>query len=403
MLKTIPGRAIAALDEFLKLESAGGLMLIGAAMLALVCMNTPLSPLYQALFDIPVAVQVGSLAIHKPLLLWINDGLMAVFFLLVALEIKREVLQGQLSSAQQVMLPAVCALGGMLVPALIYVAFNHGDALAINGWAIPAATDIAFALGVLTLFGSRVPASLKMLLMAIAVLDDLGAVVIIALFYTSSLSMTALVGAVVCLALMVTMNLRGVRSITAYLLVGLVLWIFVLKSGVHATLAGVAVGMMIPLRGGDEQEASPLEQLEHTLHPWVAYLILPVFAFANAGVGLLGIGMDALLDPVAIGIAAGLFLGKQAGVFGFAWIACTLGLARRPDDLGWGLIWGLSLLCGIGFTMSLFIGSLAFEQAGGPSLVSDRIGILVGSLLSAVVGAAVLAQLLPRPAQPNSK
>ena len=380
---------IATLRQFLEHEASSGLILMGAAVFALLLDNSPLAWLYDSLLTTPVVVQVGALAINKPLLLWINDGLMAVFFLLVGLEIKREVLEGELSTPSQIALPAIAAVGGMLIPALIYVAFNYDDPVRLGGWAIPAATDIAFALGVLAILGKRVPAALKVLLLAVAIIDDLGAIIIIALFYTANLSVSALGLAAIGLAGLVALNLLGVRRITPYMLIGVFLWVCVLKSGVHATLAGVAVALAIPLRGGGEEERyPPLKSMEHALHPWVAYAIMPIFAFANAGVSLAGFGLDSLLAPVPLGIMLGLFIGKQIGVFGFILIGVRLGLCRLPAGINWVQVYGLSLLTGIGFTMSLFIGTLAFED---PSYAAGvRIGVLGGSLLSAVVGYFVL-------------
>jgi NhaA family Na+:H+ antiporter len=401
-LRAIPVRAVRALNEFFKLEAAGGMLLILAAVAAMICANSPLDAAYDRFLGLPVEVRVGALQIAKPLLLWINDGLMAVFFLLVALEIKREAMIGQLASAAQRALPLACALGGILAPAAIYLAFNHGDEAALQGWAIPTATDIAFALGVLALLGSRAPLSLKVLLAAIAVIDDLAAIVIIALFYTADLSWQALLGALVALSGLIVLNRFGVRRIAPYLLLGVAMWICVLKSGVHATLAGVATGLLIPLGDPDDPEDAPLETLEHALHPWVAYAILPLFAFANAGLSLggganaSGIGVGDLLHPVPLGIALGLWWGKTAGVFGAAWIAVKLGTAQRPDDVSWSALFGLALLCGIGFTMSLFIGSLAFEHGATPYAESNRLGILVGSVLAALSGLFWLWRALPR-------
>ncbi|WP_417321091.1 Na+/H+ antiporter NhaA [Emcibacter sp.] len=376
--------------RFLKLESSAGILLILAAVLAILADNSPLTEWYEYLLDVPIAVSIGDLAIAKPLLLWVNDGLMAVFFLLVGLEIKRELIDGNLSSMSQISLPAIGALGGMAIPALIYIWFNMGYAPGMNGWAIPAATDIAFALGLLSLLGNRVPLSLKIFLTALAIIDDLGAIIIIALFYTANLSTTSLILATCAIAILFILNRLRVTHIAAYMIVGVFLWIFVLKSGIHATLAGVVIAMAIPLRAKNEEGDSPLEVLEHLLHPWVAYLILPVFAFANAGVPLLGLDPAIFLHPVSLGIAAGLFIGKQIGVFGLSWLAIVTGFARLPDNTTWLKLYGVSLLTGIGFTMSLFIGSLAFET--GPDLSTElRVGVIVGSLLSAVCGYIVLA------------
>ncbi|MEO8224523.1 MAG: Na+/H+ antiporter NhaA [Gammaproteobacteria bacterium] len=382
------------LVDFLRLEAAGGLVLMAAAVLALIVANSPLAPYYTALLDTPLAVSLGTAGIAKPLLLWINDGLMAVFFFLVGMELKREVLEGQLSSLRQAALPAFGAAGGMLVPAAIYAAFNWNDADAMQGWAIPTATDIAFALGVLSLLGNRVPAALKALLLSIAIFDDLGAIVVIALFYTADLSSLSL-GIAAGLALtLAALNRAGVMKPAAYILVGIPLWIAVLKSGVHATLAGVLVAMFIPLRVPARLQSrvpeAPLRRLEGTLHPWVAFGILPVFAFANAGVPVIGLSIRDALHPVPLGIVAGLFLGKQIGVLGFSWIATRVRLATLPDGIGWWQIYGTSLLCGIGFTMSLFIASLAFEQGSTAYLGLERLGILIGSLVSGLLGYLVL-------------
>jgi NhaA family Na+:H+ antiporter len=339
----------------------------------------------------------------KTLLIWINDLLMAIFFLLVGLEIKREIVVGELSDPSRVALPAVAAVGGMLVPAAIYAWFNWYDPVGIRGWAIPSATDIAFALGVLSLFGARVPLGLKVFLMTLAVLDDLGAIVVIALFYTSDLSLEALLLASIAIAALAGLNRSGVRRIAPYVLVGTVLWACVLKSGVHATLAGVVTAMFVPTAAAhDGDEPPPASRLEHSLHPWVAFGILPLFAFANAGVDFEGLSVDDLLDPIPLGILLGLFVGKQAGVFAFAWIAVKSGLARLPAGVTFGQVYGAAILCGIGFTMSLFVGMLAFENtAAGEVIVTDRLGILAGTFLSAIVGAAVLHLVLPRAGQAN--
>jgi len=384
-----PQRSTASLiGEFLRLEAAGGIILVIAAVVALVWANTPAASAYFSLLDTPLAVRVGALNIAKPLLLWINDGLMAIFFLLVGLEIKREVLQGELSSARQAALPGIAALGGMIVPALVYVVFNWGNAIALRGWAIPTATDIAFALGVLALLGNRVPASLKIFLLAVAIIDDLAAIIIIAMFYTAELSLLALALAFVGVAALVVLNTLAVTRIAPYILVGVFIWVCVLKSGVHATLAGVAVGLAMPLRIGDATGDAPLERLEHSIHPWVTYGILPIFAFANAGVSLAGIAPSTALGPLPLGIALGLFIGKQVGVLGVSWLAIRLKLASLPDQATWAHLYGVALLTGIGFTMSLFIGTLAFpDPAFGASV---RIGVLAGSVASALCAYAVL-------------
>jgi NhaA family Na+:H+ antiporter len=396
MKKRIESTLIESLRNFLRLESASGILLVGAAAISMLLVNSPLAWLYNQLLDVPVAVRIGAFEIFKPLLLWINDGLMAVFFFLVGLELKREILEGGLARPAQASLPAFAALGGMAVPAFIYAWLNWHDPVTLKGWAIPAATDIAFALGVLLLLGKRVPTALKIFLMTLAVLDDLGAIVVIAIFYTADLSPASLVVALSALAVLIVMNRRGVMSVPAYLFVGLVMWASVLKSGVHATLAGVALAMVIPMRDPADPKHSPLRQLEHELHPPVAYGILPLFAFANAGVSLDGVRLATLLEPVPLGIAAGLFLGKQLGVFLVAWLAVKLRLAAMPAGVTWTQLYGVAILCGIGFTMSLFIGSLAFEHAGQEHSASVRLGILAGSLLSAAVGYGVLRFALRR-------
>jgi len=376
--------------RFFQLEAASGLLLIAAAVMALIINNSPLSYLYSGLLDVPVAVQVGALNIAKPLLLWINDGLMALFFLLIGLEVKREVVDGHLSKPAQVILPATAAVGGMVVPALIYWFINRDNPAAVAGWAIPTATDIAFALGVLALLGKRVPVSLKLFLMTLAIIDDLGAIIVIALFYSGTLSSVSLLLAAACLVALVAMNRLGVVKLGPYMIVGLILWVCVLKSGVHATLAGVALALCIPLRTRNA-ETSPLLSLEHALHPWVAYAILPIFAFANAGVSLAGMSADSFTHPVPMGIAVGLLLGKTVGVFGLSWLAVKLRLAALPEGAGWGQILGVAILCGIGFTMSLFVGSLAFAPGSSDYAGMDRMGILTGSFFAAVIGYAVIA------------
>ena len=386
---------VTAIKEFLQKESAGGLLLIGAAIVAMVLVNSPLDFLYDALLDTPVSIQVGALILDKPLLLWINDGLMAVFFFLVGLEIKREFLEGELSDPSRLIIPAIAAVGGMAVPALVYIAMNQGDPAALSGWAIPTATDIAFALGVLSLLGSRVPTTLKLFLLTLAVLDDLGAIIIIALFYSGDLSMISLVVAGVALIVLFLMNYRGVVGIAPFILVGAVLWIAVLKSGVHATLAGVVLAFFIPLKNPATGE-SPLQHLEHKLHPYVAFAILPIFAFANTGIDFTGLTLNSLLDPVPLGIATALVIGKQAGVFGFSWIAIKLRLGKLPEGVNWLDLYGVSALCGIGFTMSLFISGLAAEQIGTGEIVDNRLGILLGSLTAALIGYLVLRFSLGR-------
>ncbi|MGI9047193.1 MAG: Na+/H+ antiporter NhaA [Burkholderiales bacterium] len=371
--------------DFLKLESAGGLVLVAVAALALIFSNSPLRGLYQSLLAIQVEIRVADLHIAKPLLLWVNDGLMAIFFFLVGLEIKREVLQGELSTPFAIALPVIAALGGMAAPAAIYAWFNWNDAIAINGWAIPAATDIAFALGVLSLLGSRAPISLKIFLTAVAIIDDLGAILIIAFFYTANLSAQMLTLAAIPAVVLILLNRFSVVRVSAYAVAGLVLWVCVLKSGVHATLAGVLIALAIPLRG----ENAPLEELEHRLHPWVAFGVLPIFAFFNAGVSFSGTSAAALLEPVPLGIAAGLVVGKTFGVLASSWLTISCRIAKLPDEANWTQMTAVALLCGIGFTMSLFIGSLAFEGAAGDYAGATRLGVFAGSLISALAGYAV--------------
>ncbi|WP_108649229.1 Na+/H+ antiporter NhaA [Dongshaea marina] len=387
-----------AIREFLRLEAAAGIILVIAAIIAMIIENSAAKPLYDALLGTHVEVRLGALQIAKPLLLWINDGMMALFFLLVGLEIKRELLMGELSDRSRLSLPLFAAVGGMVVPALIYSYFNHGDVMAMRGWAIPAATDIAFALGVLSLLGSRVPHSLKLFLLTLAIIDDLGGIIIIALFYTSNLSLGSLVISALSLIVLYILNRRGVTKLTPYLLVGLILWIAVLKSGVHATLAGVLLAFFIPLKQKEGEEGpSLLEKLEHDLHPTVAYVILPVFAFANTGISLEGVTLQSLLHPVPMGIWGGLIIGKLIGVLGLSYLAVKLKMASLPDGIRWREMYGVSLLCGIGFTMSLFISSLAFEQgATGGYLFNDRLGILFGSILAAILGYLLLYFVLPK-------
>ncbi len=366
--------------------AAPGIALVAAAAIGMIVANSPAADAYVAGLGQYLGFETSWLSLKKPLKLWINDGLMAVFFLLVGLEIKREVLEGQLSRPSQVLLPAAAAVGGMAAPALLYVAFNMGDPAALRGWAIPAATDIAFALGVLALVASRAPLAMKVFLTTVAVVDDLGAILVIAVFYTETIKLVALGVAAVSLIVLYALNRRGVLRLAPYLAVGLILWVAVLKSGVHATLAGVVLAFFIPLRV--DAEHRPLDHLEHTLHPWVSFLVLPVFGFANAGVPLAGITADALVAPVPLGIAVGLVVGKQIGVFGMAAAVVKLGWAEMPEGLTWRRLHALSVVCGIGFTMSLFIGDLAFPDPA--RAVDVRLGVLGGSLISAVLGAALV-------------
>jgi len=370
-------------------ETIGGVLLIIATLLAMLVANSPLRSWYDELLSLPIEIRVGALEIAKPMLLWVNDGLMALFFLLIGLEVKREFFIGHLSSREQMVLPGIAAIGGMLVPALIYVAITRDDPLALHGWAIPAATDIAFALGVLALLGERVPVSLKVFLMALAIMDDLGAIVIIALFYSGDLSGQMLLLAFISILALFILNRCRVTSIAPYVTVGALLWVFVLESGVHATLAGVVIAFTVPLHGRGEG-AGPLETLEHDLQPWVNFAILPVFAFANAGLSLAGMGLSEFFEPVSLGIVLGLVVGKLVGVFGFSWLSIKLGLARLPHRSTFAQLFGVAALCGIGFTMSLFIGGLAFEHSGTDYLLAYRVGILTGSLVAALLGLLLL-------------
>ena len=394
-------------QDLLRLEAAGGLVLMAAAALALVIAQSPLAVYYAAWLDLPVEITIGTFGIAKPLLLWINDGLMAAFFFLVGLELKREVVEGHLSSVRRASLPAFAAVGGMLVPAAFYAVFNRGDAVAMRGWAIPTATDIAFALAVLSLLGDRVPTALKTFLLSVAIFDDLGAIVVIAIFYTADLSSTALAVAAGLIMILVFLNRLGVKRPAAFLLVGILLWVAVLKSGVHATLAGVVLAMVIPLRGAEQPATSQppeslLRHLEHTLHPWVAFGVLPLFAFANAGVSIAGLSLKDTLHPVPLGIVAGLFLGKQIGIVALSWLATRLRLASLPEGVGWWQLHGTALLCGIGFTMSLFIASLAFEQGGAAGYLGlERLGVLIGTLVSGLCGYLVLRASLDHRAEPT--
>jgi NhaA family Na+:H+ antiporter len=387
-------QAFTAMRDFFKMESAGGLTLMATALLAMIIANSAWSSLYTDFLDMHLAIKIGGAGLDKPLFLWINDGLMSIFFFLIGMEIKREMLDGQLSTRSQAVLPFIAAVGGMAVPALIYTYFNTGNAEAANGWAIPSATDIAFSLGILALFGKRVPFSLKIFLMAVAVIDDLGAIIIIALFYTSQLSVEALLAAAVCLIALLLLNQFKSRHISAYVFIGILMWIAVLKSGVHATIAGVLLGFMIPHRIKNEHGESLLQELVEGLHPWVAFGILPLFAFANAGISLEGLSFRNLLDPVPLGIALGLFIGKQIGIFSFSYLAIIAGIGTKPHDTTWRQLYGVAILCGIGFTMSLFIGNLAFDSRFLET--ETRIGVMCGSLLSALFGCLFLHYCLPK-------
>lgn len=387
-LEKIEGKVSLALQRFFHRESTGGLLLMGAAFLAIVAANSTFAGLYDHFLRMEIGFEIGDFSLRKSSLHWINDGLMAIFFFLIGLEVKREFVRGELSDRARAILPGVAAIGGMVVPALIFVAFNINDQVYIDGWAIPAATDIAFALGVLALLGSRVPVTLKILLTAIAVMDDVGAVIIIALFYTHDLSMNAVYGAAFCILLLFALFYSKSTRTSAYILVGLLLWFAVLKSGVHATLAGVVTALFIPLDAKDKEGHAIAEKLEHRLHPWVAFAIMPLFAFANAGIPLDGLDSEVIFSTLTLGIFAGLFIGKQLGIFSAIWLATKLGWASKPHSVSWRQLYGVSVLCGIGFTMSLFIGNLAFSSYELQNSV--RLGVIAGSIASALLGTIVL-------------
>lgn len=382
------------LRRFLKLETASGMILVSAAVVAMIVANSPLSSHYSLLINLPVEVRVGTFEIAKPLLLWINDGLMAIFFFLVGLELKREVVEGHLSDSKNIILPAFGAVGGMLFPALIYIWVNRGDEAALQGWAIASATDIAFALAILGLLGRRIPITLKVFLVTIAIFDDVGAIVIIALFYSSHISVSTLSIVALCLPILFLMNRRCVLEKAPYVFIGIIVWTAMLKSGVHATLAGIIVALFVPIRNS-EKEASPLHEFEHDLHTLVAFGILPLFAFVNSGISLTNITMASVLHPVSLGITLALFFGNQIGVTLFCWLSVQLKIAKLPNGLGWKQIYGAALLCGVGFTMSLFIGSLAFQETGVNQIFDERLGIIIGSLLSGIIGYLVLKAVSP--------
>ncbi|MEJ2437741.1 MAG: Na+/H+ antiporter NhaA [Sulfurovaceae bacterium] len=375
---------------FLKSDSVGGILLIFATLLALLLVNSPFSDIYTSILHVPVEVRIGALHIDKTLHHWVSDGLMAIFFLAIGLEVKREILEGHLSSFSQVILPAIAAIGGIIVPALIYTLLNGGDPTAMRGWAIPTATDIAFALGILSLL-PRVPVSLKIFLMALAIIDDLGAIIIIALFYTTELSMLSISIASASLIVLILFNRLGFSRKSIFFMVGLILWVSVLKSGVHATIAGVLFALTIPLSAKDEtkKDFSPLKEIEHGLHPWITFFILPMFAFVNAGVDMRNLSADEALGNVPLGIALGLFLGKQLGVFGLSWLAIKLKIVSMPRDSSWLMLYGVSVLTGIGFTMSLFVDSLAFVD-DRLFAYADKLAILLGTLISAIFGYIIL-------------
>lgn len=383
--------------KFLQLESASGILLLAFAMLAMLFANTPLKDLYFDFLSMPVSIQIGLFSIHKPLLMWVNDGFMAVFFVLVGLEVKREMMVGAISSYQRAIFPAIGALGGMIVPALVFTLINSDSPEFQQGWAIPMATDIAFALGVLGLLGKRVPFALKIFLLALAIIDDLGAIVVIAIFFSHELSTTALISAAIAITALIIMNRMRVTAICAYMVVGLILWASVLKSGVHATLAGVIIGFCVPLKGKNGEE--PLAHFEHILAPWCSFVILPLFAFSNAGVSLAGMSLSTLFSPLTMGVALGLLVGKTLGVFSFSFLAVKLGIAQLSEGINFKQIFAVSILCGIGFTMSMFLAGLAFggDEADGQFISLARLGILIGSGISAVLGYYLLKLFTPTP------
>jgi len=394
-----------ALPKFFTVEAIGGMLLLVAAALAMILKNSSYGSVYASFLETPVAITFGVLDgvldIKKPLLLWINDGLMALFFFMIGMEVKREILIGQLSDIRQTILPLIAGLGGIVIPAVAYVLLVPDDPIAMKGWAIPTATDIAFALGILALVGPGVPLALKLFLMTLAIIDDIGAILIIALFFTSKLSLVAMVVAGSSIVVLITMAIRGVTRLGPYIFVGLILWASVLKSGVHATLAGVILGFCIPMgpREPERESESPLQMLIHEVHPWAAFFILPLFAFANAGVSLEGLKLSDLFTGVPLAIMVGLFVGKQVGVFGFSWLAIKTKICTLPEGVNWGQLYGAAILCGVGFTMSLFIGSLAFDGEGVLAATRpDRIGIIGGSLLAGIVGFVVLKMSTPKQA-----
>ena len=378
------------ITHFIQMRSSGGIVLMVAAALAIICANSPLAPFYNDLLSVPVQVRIGDMGIDKPVLLWINDGLMAIFFFYVGLELKRDFVEGELSEPKKIVLPAVGAVGGMAIPALVYVFFTlDNNPEALSGWAIPVATDIAFAIGILALLGSDVPQSLRIFLTSLAIFDDIGAIIIIALFYTEDISITALIFVAACIPFLYILNRYRIESKSVFVLMGLFMWVAMLKSGVHATLTGVIVAFFVPMQSRHDPSVSPLKLLEDDLNHAVAFIVLPVFAFTNAGIHILNLSLEEALHRVPVGIAMGLFVGKQIGVFGFCWLFIRLKLAEMPRGMTWGTLYGSAILCGVGFTMSLFIGSLAFD-AGTDRDFDERLGIIAGSLVSGVVGYLVL-------------
>lgn len=378
------------IKKFIRQESFAGILLVSTALIAILIANSSLNPYYTLLIDTIVEIKIGTFEISKPLLLWVNDGLMAIFFFLIGLELKREFIEGELSNRKKIILPAIGAVGGMSVPALIYIFINQDDPFALQGWAIPAATDIAFALGILALLGSRVPTSLKVFLTSLAIFDDIGAILIIAFFYTSKISILALLVAAICCAVLFMLNKLKVSKTSVYIFIGVIMWAAMLKSGVHATLAGITLAMFIPMRSAANSDVSPLKNLEHNIHSMVMLFILPIFAFCNAGVNFEGFGFEQIFHGVPLGIALGLFLGNQIGIFSLCWLAIKLRLTDLPKDVSWLSLYGTATLCGVGFTMSLFIGSLAFEETGVNYIIDERLGIILGSIASGLLGYLIL-------------
>jgi NhaA family Na+:H+ antiporter len=381
-------------EKFIKHESSAGLLLVFSAFLAVLMANSPANELYELLLDTPLAIQIGTFKLVKPFLLFVNDGMMAIFFILIGLELKREFLEGELSNTQTIILPAIGALGGLIIPATIYIFININDPVAIKGWGIAAATDIALVMGILSLLGARVPTSLKAFLTSLAIFDDIGLIFIIAFFYTSNISLFALLIALCCLIALFSLNWLGISETSLYVVIGVIMWVAVLKSGVHATLTGILFAMFIPMKSKNDPRISPLKAMEHDLHAAVAFVVLPVFAFCNSGINFHGLTMAHFLHNVPLGISLGLFIGKQFGVFVFCWLTIKLRLAKLPKGITWPVLYGAAVLTGIGFTISLFKGSLAFEETGVNLMYDERLGIFLGSIASGVLGYFILYKYL---------
>jgi NhaA family Na+:H+ antiporter len=383
------------IHTFFKLESSGGIVLLFSAVLAFICANTPLQSYYALFLDIPVEIRIGDFEIAKPLLLWINDGLMALFFFFITLELKKEILDGELADKRNIILPALGAIGGMIIPALIYAFFNATDPIAMKGWAVPAVTSLPFSLAILSLLGNRVPTGIKVFLTSLAIFTDIGAIILIGLLYTASISVFSLVVVALCIFILAWLNKRNPEAKSPYILIGIVMWVAMLKSGVHATLAGVILALFIPMVSKVNPNCSPLKSIANDMHCVVAFFVLPIFAFTNAGINFSGIGLDYVLHDVPLGIALGLFVGKQIGIFGICWLAVQCKLTELPKGMSWKTLYGTSALGGIGFTMSLFVGSLAFEETGVDITFDERLGIILGSVASGLVGYMVLRSCLP--------